>query len=155
MREWIFRACLGMAAACALVLTTGGCGGLDDQGLPDLAGPSDAGVSVELSAAPDTVNADGVSTSRVRLTLRDNVGSAIVGYPVLFSFDGDGLMYPATGSRYVGPVQTGLVMATDQNGQADVIYVAGWGIGSVFVAVRPYSIDSSFGFWRWVEIWQR
>src|SRR5574340_624011 len=109
---------------------------LDKKGEPDLAGPSDSGVSVELKASPDIVNADGVSTVLVRLTVRDEKGRPVAGLPVLFDFTGDGILKPAPGSSYVGPVQTGLVMATRSDGIADVIYVAGWNIGSLIVAVR-------------------
>lgn len=157
MRERNFRKGVGavaMVAATALLLGSWGCGGLEEQGLPDLTGPSDAGVSVDLTAAPDTVNADGVSTSLVRLVVRDNEGRALSGKPVLFWFNGDGWLTPAAGSLYVGPVQTGFVMVTDQNGVADVVYTAGWGARTVSVQVRPYGVDSSFYFFRSVEILQ-
>src|SRR5574340_838640 len=110
---------------------------LDKKGEPDLAGPSDSGVSVELKASPDIVNADGVSTVLVRLTVRDAKGRPVAGLPVLFDFTGDGILKPAPGSS---------------DGIADVIYVAGWNIGSLIVAVRPYGIDTSFSFFRSVEI---
>ena len=46
-------------------------------------------------------------------------------------------------------------MATDQNGVANVVYVAGTAITTVTVAVRPYGIDAANGFYRTVEIFQR
>ncbi len=141
--------------AIALALVASGCG-LDKVPEPDLAGPSDTGVSVELTALPDVLNADGVSQSVVRLVLRDDKGSPINGRSVLFQFDGDGLLVPSAASTYVGPVQTGLVMATDKDGVAYVVYVAGLGIGPVHVFVRPYGIDTMYSPWeRSVEILQR
>lgn len=158
MRHANFRA--GVEHARAAVLATGllllgtGCG-LDKAPEPDLAGPSDTGVSAELTALPDVLNADGVSQSVVRLVLRDDKGRPLSGRSVLFQFNGDGLMVPSASSTFVGPVQTGLVMATDRDGTAYVVYVAGSGIGTVIVWVRPYGIDSTFTWERSVEILQR
>ena len=140
--------------AIGLLLAATGCG-LEKVGEPDLAGPSDTGVSAELTALPDVLNADGVSQAVVRLVLRDDVGKPLGGRAVLFQHDGDGLLYPSAASTYVGPVQTGLVMATDKDGTAYVVYVAGGAIRSVNVFVRPYGIDSTFTWERTVEILQR
>jgi hypothetical protein len=158
MRDAKFRA--GVEHACAAVLAVGlllaasGCG-LDKVPEPDLAGPSDSGVSVELTALPDVLNADGVSQSVVRLVLRDDTGKPISGRSVLFQTNGDGLMVPSAASTYVGPVQTGIVMATDKDGVAYVIYVAGSGIGELWVLVRPYGIDSNYTWERYVQILQK
>jgi hypothetical protein len=138
-----------------ILLLSWGCK-LDRQQDPNLQGPSDAGVSVDLTAAPDTVNADGVSTSLVTLTLRNNLGEPLVDWPVLFQHDGDGKMLPAPGARYVGPVQTGEVMATDGDGRTAVVYRAGRGIRFVTVGVRPYATDTDHtSFYRYVEIVQQ
>ena len=68
---------------------------------------------------------------------------------------GTGCSVRPASSTYVGPVQTGIVMATDRNGVANVVYVAGTGLGTVKVYVRPYSIDGASWFERTVEILQR
>jgi len=139
-------ACLGLAAA--------GCG-LDKVEVPPLEGPSETGISVQLTAAPDTLNADGTSASVIQLVLRNPDGSYLSGLPVYFSHDGDGGMSPGPGATFVGPVQTGLVMATSTNGATSVVYTAGSGVGTVTVYVRPYSIDGARWFERTVEILQR
>lgn len=150
----------GVPAAGALLLVLGllaaaaGCG-LDKVDDPDLSGPSDTGVSAELTALPDVLNADGVSEAVVRLVLRDSKGQPLSGRAVLFQHNGDGLLVPSAASTFVGPVQTGLVMATDRDGTAYVVYVAGGDIRSVSVWVRPYGIDSTFTWERFVEILQR
>lgn len=157
MRESIHRPGVVEAAALlalGLLLGAGGCG-LDHQQTPALNGPSDVGVSVELVAAPDTLNADGVSQSVVRLVLRDQDGKPIVNRSVLFEHNGDGFMVPSTASTFVGPVQSGLVMATDKDGVAYVVYVAGTALRSVNIVVRPYGIDSALTFFRSIEIIQR
>jgi hypothetical protein len=136
------------------LLAFGGCS-LDKAQEPALSGPSETGISVQLVALPDTLNADGVSQAVVQLTLRDENGAPISGRAVLFSHDGDGVMAPSAASTFVGPVQTGLVMATDSSGMANVVYVAGTGIGTVTFYVRPYGIDSARWFERTCEIIQR
>jgi len=91
----------------------------------------------------------------VRLVLRDDKGKPISGRSVLFDYSGDGLLVPSAASTYVGPVQTGIVMATDRDGVAYVVYVAGGAIGQVWVRVRPYGIDTNFTWERYVQILQR
>jgi hypothetical protein len=76
------------------------------------------------------------------------------GQAVWFDHDGDGTLLPASGSRYVGPLQTGFVMATDSSGVANVVYVAGISSRTVTVTVRPYGIDAARAFVRTVEIVQ-
>ena len=153
-RPFILRA-LPLVLAVGFVLGQGGCG-LDKAKGPNSTGPSDVGVSTDLVAAPDVLNADGVSWSVVRLTLRDQNGQPIAVKSVLFEHDGDGLLTPSTASTYVGPVQTGIVMATDKNGIAYVVYIAGTQIRTLRITVRPYGIDTTFTpFWRSVEITQR
>jgi hypothetical protein len=158
MRQANFRAGVETARAAVvaigLLLVASGCG-LDKAPDPDLAGPSDTGVSAELTALPDVLNADGVSESVVRLVLRDNKGRPISGLAVLFEYNGDGSMMPSAASTFVGPVQTGKVMATDKDGVAYVVCVAGFDIRAVSVRVRPYGIDTTFTWERYVEILQR
>jgi hypothetical protein len=150
----IHRFPLAALAVVGLTLAASGCG-LDEAEPPPLAGASETGISVQLTALPDTVNADGVSASVVQLVLRDSAGRPASGRAVLFEYDGDGTLLPADSSTYVGPIQTGIVMATDRDGAANVVYVAGTEIGTVVVWVRPYGIDAANGFYRSVEIYQR
>jgi len=141
--------------ALAVLLCGAGCG-LDKTDEPALAGPSETGVSVQLTALPDILNADGVSASVVQIVLRSNNGAPLSGRAVNFYLEaGDGILAPSASSTYVGPIQTGFVMATGSDGVANVVYVAGSGIGLVRVAVRPFGIDSNIGFYRTVDIWQQ
>jgi hypothetical protein len=141
-------------AAVTLLLGTGGCN-LDKQHSAPLVGPAEEGISVQLIALPDVVNADGVSQAVVELRLKDQNGAPVVNRAVQFDFDGDGKLVPAAESNYVGPIQTGLVMATDQAGVARVVYRAGTEIRTVTVFVRPYGIDAVNNFFRSVEIIQQ
>jgi hypothetical protein len=147
-------------AAWAAVLALGlllapGCV-LDEKDPPPVNGPSETGLSVQMSAQPDTINADGVTRSVVELILRDQNGNPAAGRAVLFELlAGDGRMVPSAASTYVGPVQTGIVMATSETGQAVVIYVAGRNITTASIGVRAYSFDAAREYLSTIEIVQR
>jgi hypothetical protein len=138
---WRRRAGLGVLVVAGM-LTAPGCV-LNEDDPPPLNGPSETGLSVQLKALPDTVNADGQTRSTVELILRDQNGNPASGRAVLFRLlSGDGRMVPSAASTYVGPVQTGLVLATSETGQAVVIYVAGKEPNTIVrIGVRPYNID--------------
>ena len=61
--EEAHRLPLAAVAALGLMLAASGCG-LDKVQTPPLIGPSETGYSVQLTALPDTLNADGVSAVR-------------------------------------------------------------------------------------------
>jgi len=146
-------ACAAVLALCLLLAP--GCA-LDEKDPPPVNGPSETGLSVQLSAQPDTVNADGVTRSVVELVLRDQNGNPAPGRAVLFELlAGDGQMVPSAASTYVGPVQTGIVMATSDTGQAVVIYVAGRDITTAAIGVRAYSFDAAREYLSTIEIVQR
>jgi hypothetical protein len=143
-------------AAVTLLLGAGGCN-LEKQRSAPLVGPAETGISVQLIAFPDVVNADGVSQAVVELRLKDQDGAPAAGRAVEFEYDGDGQLVPSTDSTYVGPIQSGIVMATYQAGVARVVWVAGHQIRTVTVYVRPYGTDSqnANSFYRSVEILQQ
>jgi hypothetical protein len=149
-----------LIVAVAVGLLSGACQALEKVDQQDLSGPSETGISVQLIALADTVNADGVSTVDVELVLRDNTGGPVVGLAVYFLLDdsqtGGGLLDPKTGFTYVGPVQSGFVMATNNNGVARVVYTAGFAVGGrATIGVRPYGIDGLVEFYRTVDIQQK
>ena len=148
---------LSLALVGTLALLAANCG-LDKVHQPGVQGPSETGVSVAMYAIPDIVNADGVSTSAVQLVLRMPDGSPLSGRAVNFALDrnDDGELKPAPGSTYVGPIQTGFVMATDQNGVANVVYIAGTRIRTVTIFARAYGSDATgTSFYQTVEILQQ
>lgn len=152
---WRPRAACAAALALGILLVVPGCE-LEQDTLPPVIGPSETGLSVELSALPDTINADGVTRSQVELVLRDQNGNPAPGRAVLFALlAGDGKMVPSAASTYVGPVQTGLVMATSETGQAVVVYVAGKQITTAAIGVRMYSFDAAREYLSTIEIIQR
>ncbi len=127
---------------------------------PPLNGPSQTGLSAQLFALPDTVNADGLTRSTVRLVLVDQNGNPASGRAVLFKLlAGDGKLVPSSASTYVGPVQGEytFVMATSDAGEADVVYVAGRARDTIVtIGIRPYNFDATMNtYLATVEITQR
>lgn len=149
------RPSLVATAALALLLGLGACT-LDEVDIPPVSGPAETGYSVQLQALPDIINADGVTESIVHLWLRDLDGRPASGRAVYFAvLQGDGALGPAGTGTFVGPVQTGIVMGTNSEGQASAVYVAGFSPGTAIVGVRPYSFDAQGDFLRTVTIIQR
>lgn len=152
-REFPRGARLGSFLLLGFGLLLGAACELDRQADPDLTGPAEEGISVQLLAFPDTVNADGVSTARVQLVVRDQNGRPRAGLSVLFTGSGDATLLASPSSSFVGPVQEGLVMATNGNGEAEVIMIAGTSPGTIVtIVVRPYGIDAAGLFFRAIDI---
>jgi invasin-like protein len=131
--------------ALALIVAMNGCGlgGLEEVKVPPLVGPSETGISLEMRASPDTLNADGVSQSVVRIQVRDQNGKPAAGRQLAVRLaQGDGFL--VAGSLVVGPLQTAASLATDSGGVAQVVYTAGFSPGLlVVIAVKPYSFDAT------------
>ena len=152
---WRPRSVAAAVLSVGLIVVLPGCS-LDKDDPTVIGGPSETGLSVQLSALPDTVNADGVTSAVVRLVLRDQNGQPATGRAVLFELlTGDGTMMPSAASTFVGPVQTGLVMATADDGTARVVYVAGFAITTATIGVRAYNFDAARNYLSTIEIIQR
>ena len=141
-------ATLGLAS----LLVGVGCG-LDETRVPPLLGPSELGLSLQMGASPDVINADGVSQSVVSITARDENGRPAANRLIYVSGQGDGALI--AGGVLVGPLQTGFTVQTGNNGVAQVVYQAGFGIGQIIVQARPYGFDAYAGVTRTVAIDQR
>jgi hypothetical protein len=57
---------------------------VDKQTTPDLTGPSGLALSMDVTASPDVVFRDGVSTSTIEVTMRDAQGRLLVDRTVYF-----------------------------------------------------------------------
>lgn len=149
---------LPVAGLC-LLLTLAGCG-LDKVEVPDLSGPSELGLSVTLTASPDIVVADGFSTSLVRATVRDQNGRLAAGKPVFFTVtDSEGRFADIGSLRSTSGtgVGTGIQVATDSTGVAQVVYEApprtdATANQSILIAVRPVGTDFNGQIYRTVSI---
>jgi invasin-like protein len=136
--------------ALSLIVALNACG-LDEVKVPGLIGPSETGLSLQMTANPDIVSADGVSQSIVRVMARDQNGKPAAGRQLVIDFSGDGTI--VAGSVLVGPLQTGLSLTTDSNGIAQVAYVAGTSAGStVTIFAFPYGYDTNGRFGVSVQI---
>jgi hypothetical protein len=149
LRKWT-RGALGGAGLLALV--GAGCG-LDKTSTPPYFGPSELGLSLQMGASPDLINADGVSQSVVTITARDQNGRPAVNRLIYITGQGDGALI--AGGVLVGPLQTGFTVATGSNGIAQVVYQAGFSVTRILIQARPYGFDAFAGVTREVAIDQR
>jgi PKD repeat protein len=58
---------------------------VQEPSAPPLSGPSELGLSLQLTASPDVLPRDGVTTSSIRITARDAQGQGISGQRILLS----------------------------------------------------------------------
>ena len=153
----------GLRPLLAIVATLGlvgaGCG-LDKVEDPPLVGPSETGLSVQLTALPDVLNADGVSQAVVQLVLRDANGAAVTGRAILFCTTAPpstiavpecqaapGQLVAGVRSTYVGPVQSGHRHGHRPERRGERRLGGGDGVRTrIYVGVRPYGIDAATGF---------
>jgi hypothetical protein len=148
--NWV-RASIATLGLASLLLGIG-CG-LDETKVPPLSGPSELGLSLQMGASPDVINADGVSQSVVSITARDENGKPVPNQLIYVSGQGDGALI--AGGVLVGPLQTGFTVQTGNNGVAQVVYQAGLSVTQVIVQARPYGFDAYAGVTRSVAIDQR
>jgi hypothetical protein len=150
VRNWA-RAGVATLGLTSLLLGIG-CG-LDETKVPPLFGPSELGLSLQMGASPDVINADGVSQSVVSITARDNNGKPVANQLIYVSGQGDGALI--AGGVLVGPLQSGFTVQTGNNGVAQVVYQAGLNVTQIIVQARPYGFDAYAGLTRTVAIDQR
>lgn len=137
------RAARAGSFAVLLAALMGLAGCQDEAEAPPLAGPSGLGLTIEMGAAPAFLNADGISTSTVTITARDPDGRPVTGKPLFVQHDGDGLLFPVGAT--LGGLQTGISMATDGSGSAQVVYRAGTSRDRIVtIRCEPYSSDAGF-----------
>jgi hypothetical protein len=132
----------GTGTILALLLVMFGLAACDNEvEAPPLAGPSTLGLSIDMAAAPDFLNADGISRSTVTITVRGPNGQPVAGQPLFVQHDGDGVLLPAGGDS--GRLQTGISLVSDGSGVAQVVYQAGKARDRlVKVRCEPYSSDA-------------
>jgi hypothetical protein len=154
-------AALGVVV-CTAALGVAGCG-LDKLSVPDFVGPAELALSVKVTAEPDIITADGFSTSLVKATVRDQNGKAVSGKAVFFSITDAayrpadiGMLRTATGQAAID-VGTGVQIATDGQGIAQVTYVAPYRTDAtanqpILVTARPVGDDAAGQIRRSVQI---
>jgi len=135
-----------IAGAAGLLLAVGGISLLGScrpnaTNIPNLAGPSELAISILMSADPDVLVADGVSTSAIGINIRDRNGQPINNLKCVFALTGPGTI-------------DHLYATTNGAGMASVTYTApsSSGSGSASVQVRPIGLDFNGADYRSVSI---
>jgi hypothetical protein len=164
MNEGAMRqAAPGRSAATAVLcvlLGLNGCG-LDNVEVPEIFdGPSETGISIRMTAQPDLITADGISTSLVQAELRDQNGRPSAGRDIFFALaDEDGRfadLGTLASSAGTG-LGTGLVVRTNAQGTAQVVYQApprtdATANQTVLVIARALGQDANAAVYRSVRI---
>jgi hypothetical protein len=159
-------------AGVPVVLAYLGC--LDDTSVPELSGPSEMSISLEMKAIPDQLTADGWSSSVIEVVYRDENGTRTPGRTINFdlgarenvpgtsiggTFHDLGSLSSLNGSRPVaGGAEAQAVSAvTDSDGVARVRYWAPFRTDNendnvVTIAARPAGSDFRAAVYRQVDI---
>jgi PKD repeat protein len=139
-----------IALALALAALAGGCG-VEKQSAPELAGPSEFGLSINLTATPDSIVQDGVSQSVIQVIARGPDGRPMPGVAVNMSatssdgniravtFTADTVVTDGAGQATLGliaPPPPATVPATPP-----VLYVNATPVGSDFQNTTPRQIQ--------------
>jgi hypothetical protein len=147
-------------ASVALLVAYAGCG-LNGVQVPDLVGPAELATSLQLTASPDVIVADGFSTSLITATVRDQNGRPSAGRDVFFSVaDATGHFADIGDLRSLDTgvgVGTGLQVRTNAQGIAAVVYEApartdATANQTVLVSARPVGTDANGALYRTVRI---
>ena len=125
-----FARTLTRTAALAALLVAPGCG-LDKQTIPSISGPSGLSLDVAVTASPEFLPRDGVSSSVITVTLRD-----VEGRPAARR----ALRLTAVASPGVGGKLDATQAETDANGRASVVFTAPGvsdNVNEVVIAATP------------------
>jgi hypothetical protein len=147
------------ALALGLLLALNGCG-LEKVEIPDLEGPSELGTGIRMTASPDSLTADGFSSSLIQVHVQDQNGTAAAGRQVFVAITDNagrtvdvGQLRSTSGSG----LGTGLVLTTGANGIAQASYEAPprtdfTANSSVLITARPVGTDFNGQIYRTVRI---
>jgi hypothetical protein len=147
------------AAAASLCLLVGqvACN-LDEVDVPELIGPSELALSVNLQAIPDVIVADGFSTALIQATVRDQNGRPVQGRNIFFAVSDAGGRFADIGFFQTsnGP-GTGATVLTNSQGLAQIVYQSPPRTdfttnSSVLVVARPVGDDANAQIYRFVRI---
>lgn len=139
-----------LVAAAALLVVAGSCK-LNKNEIPALAGPSELALSLQLTASPDVLTADGISTSSLQVRVRNENGQPVSGQPLFFAIS------DAAGNFGDIGTLSSTTATTGANGIAQVIYrvpprTDATANRSVLVEVRPVGGDANGQLYRRVKI---
>ena len=136
---------LGVMAAMCAVAVLGGCT-VQDQSAPGLAGPSGFGLSLALTASPDTIQRDGTSISRIAVFARDESGAAVQQQVILttnagrLSSDSVTTTTVTTTTDVNRPATVDFV-APNRNESVEVVTIRASAVGSDYANSRETSLN--------------
>lgn len=136
--------------------------GLEEVAIPELGGPSELGLALQLRANPDWVIADNVSVSDIVATLRGPNGQPVGGRLILFTLADSSAIPAMIGelSTVTGQVIAGgqsATAVTDGSGVAQVRFSAPartdiLSATTVVIAGRPSGTDANAAIYRTVRV---
>lgn len=139
-----------LAGVLALLAVGVGCN-LDKKTIPPLSGPAELGQSVQLTASPDVITANGINTSSVQVLMRGPNGQPLSGVGVFFAL--------ADGSGNFGDIGrlSSDTATTGPNGIAQVIYRSpprtdATANRTIFIEARPITGDANGQLYRRVRL---
>src|SRR5690606_5635803 len=101
----------------AMMLAVGGACSLQSQDAPSLTGPSEFGLSLEITASPDVIFQDGGSQSLITIIARDHQSQPVAGLGLLAqtAVNGSAVDFGRLAAKS---------LVTDNQGRATVVYTA-------------------------------
>ena len=153
------RSAFGVGATVCFLLVFGGCG-LDKVEVPPLDGPAELALSLKLTASPDLLVADGLSTASIQAQVRGPNGEALANRDIFFAItDEEGhaadIGELRSGSRL--GTGTGVRERTNSQGIAQAIYESpvrtdATANQTVLITARPIGDDANASVYRSVRI---
>jgi hypothetical protein len=149
-----------VAAATCAALLIGACT-FDKPTIPALSGPSVLGTALEMTANPDAITADGVSTSLIQVKVFNQNGAPSPGTQILLALadaNGNQASIGTLTATSGAPLQSAqAVVTTDSNGSAVAVYTApartdATSNTAVEVQARPLGTDFNGAVYRSVTI---
>lgn len=104
-------------AGIGTLVALAGCN-LNKVDVPPLNGPSELAISLQMTASPDVLTANGVSTSSIRVVVRNQNGQPVAGQALTFALTDSGGNFADIGTIETPTATTG------SNGVAQAIYRA-------------------------------
>lgn len=138
-------------AGALILAAAGGACNLDKKTIPELSGPAELGQSVQLTASPDVITADGFSTSSVQVAARGPNGQPLSGLGIFFALSDASGNFGDIGRLSSSTATTG------SNGIAQVIYKSpprtdATGNRTIFIEARPIGGDANGQLYRRVRL---
>lgn len=148
------------AVACLALAFTAGCG-LHGVDVPDIQGPSELAIALQLTVTPDVLTADGFSTAFIQAEVRDPDGRVMANRDIFFAiadesgrFADIGTLFDLVGNQLGA---TDAIIRTNAQGLAQLIYrvpprTDATANQTILVKARPVGTDANGAIYRFVRL---